>query len=197
MDLSRSGDNSQLAADNEVVKRRWWLALLGVALAFVGWTVAGREKSDPFVGLRPYVVKDVTEYGESYVGNYYWSPHSNYRSVTSGPSHFRVRRMDLKGIQKSEVVAIMSQACSRDRGWDPPKSEDGGLVWFGCEMKPPSKGASVHSVAVVGPMSGRDDGSHEIELAEYVPLTWFDVVLLRVKALGRNPFRSPSPPLTG
>lgn len=195
--IAITGGKTELAADNELVKRRWLLVLLGAAVVLVGWIVASREKSDTFVDLRSYVVKDVTGYQESYVGNFYWVHHSNYRSVPLGPTRYRVRRLTLQRVTKNDVVAIMSRACRRDRGWDPPQSEDGGLVWFGSEMKPASQGAQVHNVTVVGPMSGRDDGSHEIELAEYVPLTWFDVVLLRIKAMGRNPFRSPSPQLSG
>lgn len=166
-----------------------WLIGIGVVIVLIGFAFAMKRPSDPLAELAPYITLDVTyNYNAKNATKRWGRPNMPVMSE---------REVRLKNISESQLLDFLNRYASKENGWTEPSPHSPGRDFHFTSLRRPR----FYEAIVVTRGTFRPNGFITISPDDRVysikvsaPLSVWDIVLLRLRNPGMDPFtQHPTP----
>jgi hypothetical protein len=171
---------SNAATDNVSVRKlRWPIGIL-IVVVLVGAIIALRKPADPLASLAPYIAARKTIY--------YSDRQAQTILGTPGAHAMEYRYVALMGIDESTLSNTLNSYIARQPGWSKPYTVNG-LFDFE-SFRGPVGSASVRAIqgSFFKNTSAIDRSEHRYMIELGQPLSTWDLLILRISNIGRDPF---------
>ena len=161
-----------------------WVMIGSLIIVLAGFVLSWRRPPDPLLPLSRYIVSDKTLY--------YDVATSRANSVVPNIPATSERYVDLKGISQEDLLQFLKAYANPAKGWiDPEVLTDENNFLFST-LRGPDNFEAVTAAKGWYQLDGgyyldRNDGSYSILIRK--PLSAVDVIILRLRYLGRSPFQ--------